>query len=222
MVKRYQDYAIKDGKFIGEFEEMYQNFEDPWLQSIDDHVFDSRRVTAKNWVKRIALQNNLSKACEIGCGFGYITKDLVNEGLDCFGVDISETAVNKARLLHPNCDFEVGDLLEFDVYAKHQTNVFLMTEITWYILPKLKEFIEGLKEYKRNTAEIRNQKNVPVYLIHLLTIYDSDTQKYGREYFTDLDGILAFFGLKYLEYGFVVGNKGYDANSRGTYFVAQL
>ena len=31
-MKRYQDYVIKDGKFIGKFEEMYQKFEDPWHQ----------------------------------------------------------------------------------------------------------------------------------------------------------------------------------------------
>ena len=29
---RYQDFVIKDGKFIGEFEKMYQNFDDPWNQ----------------------------------------------------------------------------------------------------------------------------------------------------------------------------------------------
>ena len=31
-MKRYQDYVIKDGKFIVKFEEMYQKFEDPWHQ----------------------------------------------------------------------------------------------------------------------------------------------------------------------------------------------
>ena len=30
---RYQDYVIKDGKFIGDFEKMYQNCSDPWEQS---------------------------------------------------------------------------------------------------------------------------------------------------------------------------------------------
>jgi len=28
--KDYHDYVIKNGKFIGAFEEMYQKFEDPW------------------------------------------------------------------------------------------------------------------------------------------------------------------------------------------------
>ena len=27
--KRYQDYVIKDGKFVGDFEGMYQNADDP-------------------------------------------------------------------------------------------------------------------------------------------------------------------------------------------------
>ena len=30
---RYQDYVIKDGKLIGEFETMYKDYEDPWEQS---------------------------------------------------------------------------------------------------------------------------------------------------------------------------------------------
>ena len=27
---KYQDFVIKDGKFIGQFEEMYKNVSDPW------------------------------------------------------------------------------------------------------------------------------------------------------------------------------------------------
>ena len=29
MKKNYQDYVIKDGKFIGDFEKCYQDFKDP-------------------------------------------------------------------------------------------------------------------------------------------------------------------------------------------------
>ena len=27
---KYQDFVIKDGRFIGKFEEMYKKFPDPW------------------------------------------------------------------------------------------------------------------------------------------------------------------------------------------------
>lgn len=30
--KNYHDYVIRDGKFIGAFEKMYRNVEDPWHQ----------------------------------------------------------------------------------------------------------------------------------------------------------------------------------------------
>ena len=31
--KSYHDYVIKDGVFLGEFEEMYKGYDDPWNQS---------------------------------------------------------------------------------------------------------------------------------------------------------------------------------------------
>lgn len=36
--KGYQDYVIKGGKFVGDFEGMYKDCENPWLQSDDDVV----------------------------------------------------------------------------------------------------------------------------------------------------------------------------------------
>jgi len=62
----------------------------------------------------------------------------------------------------------------------------------------------------------------PIYLIHLLTTYANGVQKYGSDYFTDLDGILSYFGLNYLEYGYIVGGKEYNSEFRGTYFVAKV
>ena len=34
---KYQDLVIKNGKFVGEFEKMYQEFSDPWNQSVEVH-----------------------------------------------------------------------------------------------------------------------------------------------------------------------------------------
>jgi SAM-dependent methyltransferase len=212
--KRYQDYVIKDGKFVGDFEGMYQNFEDPWLQSVDDNRYDSGRVFVKNWIKRISTKQTV-RSCEIGCGFGFITSDLTKEGINCIGTDISPTAIEKAKKIHSECKFEVADFNDFEFYKKEKINVFMMVEITWYVLSQLKSFIENLRN-------MREQRNESIFLIHLLTTYADDAQKYGCDYFTDLEGILNYFSLNYVEDGYIVGGKEYDAECRITYFVAKI
>lgn len=37
--KTYHDYVIKDGKFIGQFDEMYADFNDHWTQSIQPNKY---------------------------------------------------------------------------------------------------------------------------------------------------------------------------------------
>jgi len=68
-----------------------------------------------------------------------------------------------------------------------------MSELTWYILPKLSDLLLFFKQ------------NFPgMYLIHLLTTYAPGKQKYGTEYFTDLQGIKECFskhGLIVMEFG---------------------
>lgn len=211
--ERYQDYVIKDGEFIGDFEGMYKNCDDPWLQSEDANVHDSRRAIAKNWIKKIAKRNSV-RVCEIGCGFGHITADLINEGINCIGTDISPTAIKKATTLNSECEFVVANFNDFRFYEEKKINVFLMAEVTWYVLPELSNFIADIKKFRSKLKE-------PVYLIHLLSTYEKGTQKYGSDYFTDLDGILKYFNFNYLEYGYIVGGKELDYE-RGTYFVAEI
>ena len=42
--ERYQDYVIKDGKLVGEFESMYQDFDNPWDQSFREDAVLSKSV----------------------------------------------------------------------------------------------------------------------------------------------------------------------------------
>ena len=101
------------------------------------------------------------------------------------------------------------------LYRDRKINVFLMAEVTWYVLPQLREFISDLKISQTAWGAY-------FFLIHLLTTYAEGVQKYGSDYFTDLSGILDYFNLNYLEHGYVVGSKEYDSESRGTYFVAKV
>lgn len=89
---KYQDYVIKDGKLIGEFEEMYKDFSDPWEQS-------SREINAMEKFIGIQLIKRYghSTPIEYGCGLGVFTNMLFQAVGNSIGVDISTTAIQRAK-----------------------------------------------------------------------------------------------------------------------------
>ena len=184
---RYQDYVIKDGALVGEFEEMYKDFDDPWEQTTREE-WASEKAAALNLIRKLKG----TKVIELGCGLGHYTNKIacLGNGIDVLGVDVSETAINKAKALYPGCNFVVADILDFNIYREYKPDIIVMAEITWYILDKLDRFIAFLKTEIPNT-----------YLIHLLTTYPKGIQKYGKDKFTNLQEIMSYFGAEYKEWG---------------------
>ena len=68
---KYQDFVIKNGIFIGDFENMYQNFEDPWDQSTRE-----KNSFEKLYGLDLIEKNNFSNVLELGCGLGYYTSKI--------------------------------------------------------------------------------------------------------------------------------------------------
>ncbi len=201
---RYQDYVIADGKLVGDFEAMYRDFDDPWEQTTREQ-FASEKAVALNLLARLKARHGCRRVLELGCGFGDFTARAAALGLDAIGMDISETAVKKAAERHPQARFLAGALREHDKIRTLAPDIIVMAEITWYVLEDLPAFIDFLKR------ELPN-----VYLVHLLMTYAPGVQKYGREWFTNLDEIKQYFGMEYLESGLV----HYDGGAR-TWFLAR-
>lgn len=201
---RYQDYVIADGKLVGDFETMYQDFDDPWEQTTREE-FASEKAVALNLLARLKARHGCLRVLELGCGFGDFSARATALGLDAMGMDISETAIQKARGRHPGTQFVVGALSDHDLILRLKPDVIVMAEITWYVLEELPAFIEFIK------------RDLPdAYLIHLLMTYAPGVQKYGKDFFTSLDEIKAFFGFHYLESGLV----HYDGGAR-TWFLSK-
>lgn len=109
-MERYQDYVIKDGKFVGKFEEMYQKFDNPWHQKEAAKNSYARHATLMS-IKNHGIQSLI----EIGCGLGAFTNYLVENlpEVRITGMDVSETAIRKAREMYPRIDFIPGDVVKF-------------------------------------------------------------------------------------------------------------
>ena len=209
MIKKNKmhEYTIHNGKFIGKFEELYKDFKDPFAQTKIEK-FETTKKIILNYCQMIKdKKKNKIKTFEIGCGFGKLTKDLNKLGFNSSGMDISKTAIKKART-NSKCKFYVSDLLNYDLYLQVTPDIIIMPEVTWYLLPQLKPFLNFLR---------KNFKNK--YLIHTLATYEGRSQKYGRDYFKNLEGILKYFNLNYIEYG-----QKYDTkiNESRTFFLAKI
>ena len=199
----YQEYVFQNGKFIGDFESMYKDFDDPWNQTTREEFATDKAITL-NLIKKF----NFKRVIELGCGLGHFTNKIREIGVDVLGVDISKTAIEKARTKHPNGKFLQGDILDFEIYKRYNPDLIIMAEITWYVLEKLDDFLEFFK------SEMKN-----VFIIHLLVTYPKGVQKYGCEKFTNLDQILSYFKFDFFEYGEI-----FEKNSKGckrTFFIGK-
>ena len=111
-MKRYQDYVIKDGQFVGKFEEMYRDFDDPWHQGDSEYIAGS---ISRNATISIIKKLGLSSLCEFGCGLGHTTNFIQkNTGIDIAGIDISNTAIEKAKSNYPNLNFYTDNVINID------------------------------------------------------------------------------------------------------------
>lgn len=196
---KYQDLVIKDGEFIGDFETLYENFDDPWDQSTRE-LYSNEKLIGLEIIK----SNNYKNVIELGCGIGYYSNRIKSVSEKCTGVDISDLAIKKAKKLHPDCEFIQSDILNSEIYK--EKDFIMMVEITWYVLPKLKKFKDIIKTMSG------------VGFFHTLNMYTGDQQKYGNEYFTNNEEILDFFSdiIDIKEYG-IFNKKEYNGCYR-TYF----
>lgn len=91
------------------FEQLYKNYPDPW--SYEKHyLFGLNRI--ENTIKHIPKSSYIN-ILDLGCGNGYSTNLLSNLGEKIIGVDISLTAIKKARFRlkdKTNCEFIVADI----------------------------------------------------------------------------------------------------------------
>ena len=156
-MNNYNDYVFDNGNFIGNFEEMYQNCEDPWHQKTETYT-KTQHIILLNLIKN----SKAKKILEIGCGFGLLTKIIYeqNSNSEVLGMDISSTAIKKAQETNPHIQFQTRDILDFDFYKEYQPDLIVLSWTLWYTLDKIDDFIEFFKTFILITFAYNSNINI--------------------------------------------------------------
>lgn len=124
----------------------------------------------------------LTNVIEVGCGLGK-TANIIN--LQCHntkitGLDVSKTAISKARKSYSDIEFIEGSINDINEEWKKYDG-FIFSDILWYILQDLNDIIFKLKNCCSEKTLLIKQ------------IFYKGQQQYGREYFTSQDELIKYF-----------------------------
>ena len=186
--KDYRDYIIKDGIFIGAFEEMYQNIQDPWFIGNANHFTYNVALELINYYK---ICENGGYVLDVGCGKGSFTSRLKKQmsKSKIIGIDISETAINKSKNKYKDIEFKCLNILnEYDKLSV-KFNLIVMSQIMWYILPQFDKIIKILWE----------KLNDDGYLLIMQSFLKQEEQKYGKEIIKNIDDMLQIINHESIE-----------------------
>jgi len=193
--------------FQGDFEGYYQNHSDPWDQNSTDsdisEYYKESRLKLLKVIKGIKSNKNI---LEIGCGLGLVTnmldKELENSIIS--GVDISSTAIHKAKAQYSNISFYEGDIADRKFKSEGQYDVVILNEMLWYVLEDLDLVINNIYEILNTNGSL------------IITMAFLNDQQYGKEIINGYSGLLEYCKLR-ISSLFKIISKDFDATKRFDY-----
>jgi SAM-dependent methyltransferase len=152
------DFIIKEGQFVRDFEGMYQEIEDPWEQNelAEFHLFNSHALFHLSKIfPSIKEFEGEGSVLDAGCGFGNhagILSSIVDGTY--VGVDVSETAIGKAKLKNKGelYSFEANDLTKHTVNFSNSFDLIYSSQTLYYLGPEIDEVIKNLLDYLKKSG----------------------------------------------------------------------
>jgi SAM-dependent methyltransferase len=181
----YHDYIFRNGKLIGEMEQMYQKSRDiPWHQDKDVERLDCK--IARHIMETRAPYDSI---LDIGCGLGYFTNEIsgyCKKSNNTLGTDISPTAVRKARELFPALRFEVLDItgnLDKQGFGQKKFSLVFVRGLFWYVFPEIQKVCRNIISMIDKEGYLLIQQNFPPL----------DSDFIGKEVLPNPDALLNHF-----------------------------
>ena len=168
---------------VGNFEEYYKNDDDPWDQSsINSDIASYYNFSRARLVRILKSIKNNGNIMEVGCGLG-IVSNIIKKSMEhsnIYGIDISETAIQKAILNYKNIKFSVGDISSTSFKFNKKMDVIILNQMLWYILEKLDITIDNIYGLLNNRGHL------------IISMAFLEQQSYGAEIINGFEGLLKY------------------------------
>ena len=175
----------KNGKlcFVGDFEGLYRNVQDPWGQSGVSHEWGRYYHFSRGRI--VNLLNDLAitgPVLEVGSGHGFAANFISRSlgGIKVSGMDISYEAVGRASGNFPNIHFFQGDITS-NRLPNQKYEAIVMNQLLWYIVMSMEKAIDNCLKILVN----------PGYLI-FSQAFLTDKQRFAADIIDGFVGFLAF------------------------------
>lgn len=132
MTQPYHRFVFDSDRreFVGKFEDMYQ-CED--AEGYDSWFQENMTNLPKQLSLAILEGYNFDRVLDIGCGKGAFTHLLKKANNYVLGIDISETAISKARTKYPKVEFRSMDASQLSSLAGERFDLVVAKEVLSYL-----------------------------------------------------------------------------------------
>ena len=142
----YHDYVFRDGKLIGDFDNMYRYAgQVPWEQDTRCDRWDT-----EVGMLMLADRGPYQAILEVGCGLGYIAAKLKNLTVSDGGVvdafDVSPEAIRRAKALHPRVRYYVDNIAEKSFRPQRQYDLVVVKDVFWYVFERMARVVRNISD----------------------------------------------------------------------------
>ncbi len=158
----YHDYVFRQGKLVGEFEQMYRKAKEiPWHQ---DKIADELDLSiAKSFAR---VRSPYDTILDVGCGLGYFAHELSGLGRNVYGIDVSPTAIQKLKACFPHIEARVADITERQgdrplFPGSSDFDLVVCRGLFWYVFPRMREVVANVTAWVKDRGCLLIHQNFP-------------------------------------------------------------
>lgn len=149
------------------YERLFQAVEDPW--NFTNSPYERRRLER---LLGAALRVPHERVLEVGCAEGVFTEMLSGIARQVVAIDVSETAISRARRRNPGVEFHLAGLEEFE--SEGRFDLVVCAE-TLYLIQDVSAAIQKLNRLARHVLvsyTLRQRKKVEPHLAGIPLLYE--------------------------------------------------